>query len=73
MAMLYTGRPIPAGRHLISLYHMNNKVDHPWIAFMVIVIVAAIMSNYGIVHGSLMLFDLFAGVAVYKWITASQG
>jgi len=28
----------------------------------------ALLSEYGIVEGSLLLFDLFAGTAIYFWI-----
>jgi hypothetical protein len=48
---------------------MNYKISHPWVAFSVVFILAAVLSQYGIVQGSLLLFDLFAGVAIYKWAT----
>lgn len=50
---------------------MNIRIAHPWIAFLVITVLSAIMANYGVVDGSLMLFDLFAGIAIYKWLTTS--
>ena len=49
---------------------MNPKVEHPGIAFIVIFVLAALLSQYGVTQGSLLLFDLFAGIAIYKWLTS---
>jgi len=38
----------------------------------VIIFLSAILSLYGIAHGSLLLFDLFAGIGIYKWLTSSR-
>ena len=49
---------------------MNPKISHPWIAFVVIFVLLALLSEYGVTQGSLLLFDLFAGIGIYKWITS---
>lgn len=47
---------------------MNIRIKHPWIAFLVIFVLSALLSQYGVTEGSLLLFDLFAGIAIYKWL-----
>ena len=51
----------------------KKKIKHPWIAFCVIFTLSAVLSKYGIVEGTLLIFDLFAGVFIYKYITAEHG
>lgn len=46
------------------------NIKHPIIAFIVIFILAAIMSNYGVVQGSLLVFDFLAGIIIYKTFTS---
>jgi len=48
---------------------MNKRIFHPWIAFAVIFGIAVMLNEYGIVNGSLFLFDFFAGIAIYKIFT----
>lgn len=48
----------------------NRKIEHPAVAFLVIVAISAMLNLYGVTGGSLMLFDLFAGIAIYKFLTA---
>ena len=47
----------------------NLKIQHPWIAFCVIFVIAALLSKYGVVEGSAYLFVLFAGIVIYKFLT----
>lgn len=49
---------------------MNLKISHPWIALGIIFVLSAILSEYGVTKGSLFLFDVFAGIGIYKWITS---
>ncbi len=51
---------------------MNTQISHPWTAFIVIIVLSAVLSNYGVVEGSLLLLDLFAGIAIYKWVTSQM-
>jgi hypothetical protein len=48
---------------------MPAKVSHPLIAFCIIFIITALLSEYGVSQGSLLLFDVLAGVVIYKTIT----
>lgn len=49
---------------------LNREVKHPWWAFGVIFTIGALLSQYGVIDGSLYLFDLLAGVLIYKLITS---
>lgn len=51
---------------------MNFRIKHPWIAFGIIFVLSALLSQYGVTKGSLFLFDLFAGIGIYKWITSNS-
>lgn len=48
------------------MHNFFKKIDHPWIALGVIFLIGALLSQYGITAGSLLLFDLFAGIAIYR-------
>lgn len=48
---------------------MTINISRPGIALIVTFGVAVILFKYGIVNGSLFLFDFFAGVAIYKIFT----
>lgn len=47
----------------------NYKIDHPGVAFCVIFMIGALLSQYGVVEGSMLLFALFAGIVIYKFLT----
>jgi len=39
----------------------------------VIAILAAVLSQYGTIEGTLLIFDLFAAVIIYKYLTSLNG
>jgi hypothetical protein len=45
---------------------------HPWTAFLTVMAIAAMLSNYGVIKGSLMLFDILVGIAIYKMIISRK-
>jgi uncharacterized membrane protein len=51
---------------------MNYKINHPIVAFLVIFVLAALLSEYGVVKGTCLIFSLFAGIIIYKFLTFSQ-
>lgn len=48
---------------------LDQKITQPKTAFFVIFVMSALLSEYGIVEGSLLLFDFFAAIIIYKWLT----
>jgi len=48
----------------------KRKIKYPWQAFWIIFILSAVLSQYGMTIGTLLIFDLFAGIIIYKYITA---
>ncbi len=48
---------------------INFRIKHPWTALIIIVVIAALLSNYGVVEGASYLFCLFAGIVIYKFVT----
>ena len=50
----------------------NRKIEHPTTAFLVLIGIAALFSNYGEVRGAAILFGIFAGVALYKMFTSQN-
>lgn len=63
---------IATARYTCYTYFMsfNRKIEHPGVAFIVIFLMAAVMSKYGIVNGTLSVIAVFAGIGVYKFFTA---
>jgi len=51
---------------------MDTKIKHPWIAFIIIFVIITLMSEFGIIESSLLLFDLLAGIIIYKAITYNR-
>jgi len=45
---------------------LNCKIKRPWLALAIIFIMAVILSKYGTVNGSLMIFDIIVGIFIYK-------
>jgi hypothetical protein len=45
---------------------LSCKIKRPWLAFVIIFIMAAVLSKYGTVNGSLMIFDILVGIFIYK-------
>ena len=48
----------------------GQKIERPGLAFCIIVVVAAIFSNYGYTDGAALIFGGFAVLAIYKMISA---
>lgn len=44
----------------------SQKVERPGIALGVIFFIGLLLSQYGVVNGSLYLFDMLVGIIVYK-------
>lgn len=49
---------------------LKKEVKHPLVALGVIFLIGAILNLYGVTEGSLYLFDLLAGVLIYKLFTS---
>jgi hypothetical protein len=50
--------------------NFNYKIEHPTTAFLVLIGIAALFSNYGEVRGAAILFGIFAGISLYKMFTS---
>jgi hypothetical protein len=50
----------------------GRKISHPGTALVIYFLIGALLAKYGIVEGSLLLFALFAGVIIYKVVTAME-
>ncbi len=50
----------------------GRKIERPGVLFCVIVVVAAIYSNYGYVNGASFLFGVFATIAIYKMLISGR-
>jgi hypothetical protein len=48
---------------------MKKKLTNPWLAFCIIFVIAALLSEYGYVNGSCLIFALFSGIIIYHWFT----
>lgn len=48
----------------------TSKIRHPQVAIFVIIVIAAVLAKYGVLEGAALLFSFFAGVAIYKMLTA---
>lgn len=44
------------------------KINKPFIAVTVYFVIGIILSMYGVVEGTMYLFDLFMGIIIYKVI-----
>lgn len=49
---------------------LHNKIEHPWTAFCVYFVIGALLARYGIVEGTALIFCLFAGIIIYKFVTS---
>jgi len=49
--------------------NFNYKIERPGVAFVVMFVIGALLSEYGIEKGSALLFAMFAGIVIYKFIT----
>lgn len=47
---------------------LGVHINHPWTAFFVYFSIGAILSQYGIVNGTALIFCLFMGIAAYRII-----
>ena len=45
------------------------KIEHPVTAFVVVFLVSAFLNTYGVMEGTAMMFDIFLGVLIYKFVT----
>lgn len=48
----------------------TSKIRHPQVAIFVLIMVSAVLAKYGVMQGAALLFSFFAGVAIYKMVTA---
>ena len=46
------------------------KIRHPTIAFLVYFGIGVLLAKYGITDGTMLILDIFLGMAVYKLITS---
>lgn len=49
---------------------LNREIRHPIIALGVFFGIGILLNMYGVTQGSLFLFDLLAGVLIYKVLTS---
>lgn len=46
------------------------NILHPWLALLIVFVVAAALNLYGVHDGSFYLWDLIGGIFIYKLLTA---
>lgn len=47
----------------------NRQIKHPGVALFIYFLIGAVLAKYGIRDGALLLFSLFAGIVIYKFVT----